>query len=147
MGPTWVLLAPDGPHIGPLNLAFREVMACSLALMLALNCGICLSSNIKGPSYGFEIIPVASETMSETTLWYASFVFIECLNLHNIYIYICNGLCLSTLPQRVVNTHMRGECLHDIWFYYQFCILNHGYWFIWRPCASFECIECIKWVK
>ena len=25
MGPTWVLSAPDGPHIGPMNLAIREV--------------------------------------------------------------------------------------------------------------------------
>ena len=24
MGPTWVLSAPDGPHVGPMNLAFRE---------------------------------------------------------------------------------------------------------------------------
>ena len=23
MGPTWVLLAPDGPHVGPMNLAPR----------------------------------------------------------------------------------------------------------------------------
>ena len=23
MGPTWVLSAPDGPHVGPMNLAFR----------------------------------------------------------------------------------------------------------------------------
>ena len=23
MGPTWVLSAPDGPHVGPRNLAFR----------------------------------------------------------------------------------------------------------------------------
>ena len=23
MGPTWVLSAPDGPHIGPMNLAIR----------------------------------------------------------------------------------------------------------------------------
>ena len=28
-----------------------------------------------------------------------------------IYIYISNGLCLSTLPQRVLNTHMRGWLL------------------------------------
>ena len=26
MGPTWVLSAPDGPHVGPMNLAIREVM-------------------------------------------------------------------------------------------------------------------------
>ena len=24
MGPTWVLSAPDGPHVGPINLAIRE---------------------------------------------------------------------------------------------------------------------------
>ena len=24
MGPTWVLLAPDGPHVGPTNLALRD---------------------------------------------------------------------------------------------------------------------------
>ena len=23
MGPTWVLSAPDGPHVGPMNLAIR----------------------------------------------------------------------------------------------------------------------------
>ena len=26
MGPTWVLSAPDGPHVGPMNLAIREGM-------------------------------------------------------------------------------------------------------------------------
>ena len=26
MGPNWVLSAPDGPHVGPMNLAIREVM-------------------------------------------------------------------------------------------------------------------------
>ena len=25
MGPTWVLLAPDGPHVGPINFAIWEV--------------------------------------------------------------------------------------------------------------------------
>ena len=26
MGPTWVLSAPDGPYIGPMNLAIREAI-------------------------------------------------------------------------------------------------------------------------
>ena len=26
MGPTWVLSAPDGPHVGPMNLAMRDVL-------------------------------------------------------------------------------------------------------------------------
>ena len=25
MGPTWVLSAPDGPHVGPMNLAVRDI--------------------------------------------------------------------------------------------------------------------------
>ena len=25
MGPTWVLSALDGPHVGPMNLAIREL--------------------------------------------------------------------------------------------------------------------------
>ena len=25
MGPTWVLSAPDGPHVGPMSLAIRVV--------------------------------------------------------------------------------------------------------------------------
>ena len=28
MGPTWVLSAPDGPHIGPMNLAVRDFSIC-----------------------------------------------------------------------------------------------------------------------
>ena len=27
MEPTWVLSAPDGPHVGPMNLAIRDVLA------------------------------------------------------------------------------------------------------------------------
>ena len=27
MGPTWVLSAPDGPHVGPMNLAIRVLTA------------------------------------------------------------------------------------------------------------------------
>ena len=26
MGPTWVLSAPDGPHVGPMNLAIRALL-------------------------------------------------------------------------------------------------------------------------
>ena len=26
MGPTWVLSAPDGPHVGPINLSIRDIM-------------------------------------------------------------------------------------------------------------------------
>ena len=26
MGPTWVLSAPDGPHVGPMNLPIRDII-------------------------------------------------------------------------------------------------------------------------
>ena len=40
MAPTWVLSAPDGPHIGPMNLAIRAVMrktcpSCDLIVWVA----------------------------------------------------------------------------------------------------------------
>ena len=28
MGPTWVLSAPDGPHVGPMDLAIRDTGHC-----------------------------------------------------------------------------------------------------------------------
>ena len=31
MGPTWVLSAPDGPHVGPMNLVIRDATSCSLS--------------------------------------------------------------------------------------------------------------------
>ena len=39
MGPTWVLSAPDGPHVGPMNLAIRE-----------FNC-TCVSKRARGLIY------------------------------------------------------------------------------------------------
>ena len=32
MGPTWVLLAPDGPHVGPMNLAIMVFKGCVAAV-------------------------------------------------------------------------------------------------------------------
>ena len=34
MGTTWVLSAPDGPHVGAMNLAIRDVIAVSLDMLL-----------------------------------------------------------------------------------------------------------------
>ena len=37
IGPTWVLSAPDGPHVGPMNLAIRVIR-----LLFNEHCGYCL---------------------------------------------------------------------------------------------------------
>ena len=43
MGPTWVLSAPDGPHVGPMNFAIRGFFGANLLheppLMTSCNCG------------------------------------------------------------------------------------------------------------
>ena len=36
MGPTWVLSAPDGPHVGPMNLAIRDATSKSRELIMAV---------------------------------------------------------------------------------------------------------------
>ena len=36
MGPTWVLSAPDGPHVGPMNLAIRDVFGDYTLKLLSL---------------------------------------------------------------------------------------------------------------
>ena len=41
MGPNWVLLAPDGPHVGPMNLAIRD--AC--LMLVKQPWGVCLSES------------------------------------------------------------------------------------------------------
>ena len=36
MGHIWVLSAPDGPHVGPRNLAIREVLPCRRTLLVSV---------------------------------------------------------------------------------------------------------------
>ena len=38
MGPTWVLSAPDGPHVGPMNLAIRGVLETKCLCVLGVAC-------------------------------------------------------------------------------------------------------------
>ena len=69
MGPTWVLSAPDGPHIGPMNLSirgylksaseqFRELISDSPALRQANQCGAAIGDPaILGPGVGVTAVP------------------------------------------------------------------------------------------
>ena len=35
MGPTWVLSAPGGPHVGPMNLPIRVINSAAVPVSLA----------------------------------------------------------------------------------------------------------------
>ena len=37
-GPTWVLLAPDGPHVGPMNLAIKVIAYCTTEALTFVHC-------------------------------------------------------------------------------------------------------------
>ena len=41
MGPTWVLSAPDGPHIGAMNLAIRDKCHLSCFVQYSVTFGPC----------------------------------------------------------------------------------------------------------
>ena len=43
MGPTWVLSAPGGPHVGPMNLAIRAV---AIFMVIVYSCLCSISHNI-----------------------------------------------------------------------------------------------------
>ena len=38
MGPTCVLSAPDGPHVGPMNLAIKDFLLCSYHCIISVFC-------------------------------------------------------------------------------------------------------------
>ena len=40
MGPTWVLSAPDGPHVDPMNLDIRGVMQLLLHVLASVICHV-----------------------------------------------------------------------------------------------------------
>ena len=40
MGPTWVLSALDGPHVGPMNLAIREAISIEMAVIYLTYFGV-----------------------------------------------------------------------------------------------------------
>ena len=59
MGPTWVLSAPDGPHVGPTKLAIREVTlsqfqhrACTAGQQIMINIQPLVSSDLHEPPAG-----------------------------------------------------------------------------------------------
>ena len=46
MGPTWVLSAPDGPHVGPMNLAMRAPLL-QMKAIIWTNAGLLLIGPLK----------------------------------------------------------------------------------------------------
>ena len=67
MGPTWVLLAPDGPHVGPMNLAIRGIqmiigMYCVSISEAQSLC--CRNRSLKTKGHQFDDFVVTGGTVS-----------------------------------------------------------------------------------
>ena len=56
MRPTWVLSAPDGPHVSPMILAIRKLLAMVLHGVSCTNADICLYTDILMQDCGISIL-------------------------------------------------------------------------------------------
>ena len=75
MGPTWVLSAPDGPHVGPMNLAIQpnmqQLWAVFIMVILAVITGFMrfVTSHSSGfPNWNWDARMIAS--VSPQSLWH-----------------------------------------------------------------------------
>ena len=71
MGPTWVLSAPDGPHVGPMNRAIREVSCDNppdLKMIGHFSCPNTSTSMLTNPhlqaQWRFTLVAIILTTMS-----------------------------------------------------------------------------------
>ena len=60
MGPTWVLPAPDGPHVGPINLAIRVLMAHVFLSCVVAQYGLILPKSFRTSSLTW--LPILHES-------------------------------------------------------------------------------------
>ena len=80
MGPTWVLSAPDGPHVGPFEPCYQGWLACSLSPNVAMcqwywlildqvmNCGLTAASN-HATKHWYIVSGMPRNTYKTSLLW------------------------------------------------------------------------------
>ena len=100
MGPTWVLSAPDGPHVGPMNLAIRVYMSAnwvSIGKMHLKTVSVAFRPFFLGPiswsaslslGHGFILPPVLVKVAFNSALLFREFTLFVfpfySRNYHNI---------------------------------------------------------------
>ena len=89
MGPTWVLSAPDGPHVGPMNLAIGDILLClhSTIVHVWMHVMICVEANF--PPASLRICPLPS--------WACVNMYIENI----IKSYLCSQYCACWCPSTI----------------------------------------------
>ena len=93
MGLTWVLSAPDGPHVGPMNLVFRVETQRPFWIDIHCHLGLCWDMNL-GTHHG-------NRWRCNGTWWQPCNV--SHFNIAGIRISIC--LLVAEMPRRLLTYH------------------------------------------
>ena len=79
-GPTWVLSAPDGPHVGPMDLAIRvsmswhhKIVSCDFQFL----CSKCRWTGIFAP-FPMVLIPIAHIRLIYSVCYLFIYLFVNC---------------------------------------------------------------------
>ena len=100
MWPTWVLSAPGGPHVGPMNLAIRGTHVLYLCLSkVSANGKRCYISNIF--SHWLTDTPLDNTCISFSTFWTKPLARM-CSSLWLVFQLHCRILCLSPAHKMLV---------------------------------------------
>ena len=82
MGPTWVLSAPDGPHVGPMNFAIRGVLCSKKSCVIGNWCNMIHYNKVQYTVWCstiitqsiFKILPI--DTPIGLTSWYHQWILV-----------------------------------------------------------------------
>ena len=118
MGPTWVLSAPDGPHVGPMNLAIRDCInfldACTHSMgSPAVNCQ---------PQEPATCMPGAGVRYAKVNRWLSTRLQkLQCVSdvIEIIFGQTCRvdqSVVINTLPFRYKVVNMGTVVRHIVWF-------------------------------
>ena len=108
MGPTWVLSAPDGPHVVPMNLAVRVVVICCFHVVIDIAHTAMVTLMTQGQSYDCPY-PIASVPTKQPWKKYRKVSNIrrtESQNLNDSRL-VFQGVRWS---QRTVSNHITPKC-------------------------------------
>ena len=107
MGPTWVLSAPDGPHVGPMNLAVRDLISIGIPIIKIIWSYSCLILTMEISVHGKMVfmlgqVPGYEETLYSqyTSITSLSFAYVYMMNFTNLH-FFDNEKCKNIFRKKI----------------------------------------------
>ena len=143
MGPIWVLSAPDGPHVGPVNLAIREYFWFLIAndRWMRMDWRWKWSStrlkHLAPSQYPKRRLIVRSREVSKPWYWYFKLSYrFEIWQAHRQQ--CCRSACFQS-DRTILNTNLATSRLYEILRKYVFLDIETGPWFpVWSTKGSYR---------